>query len=723
LNGYYDVYTFSGERNAEISVEMRPEGGPNNASHAAEFRIYDPNGDRITVSGTENANGFADSLDNSRGAGITPTVRLPESGTYTIVATTDSERTGARAPENRAYGTEEESHTDTFEYELRLHKFLGEGTSIDYNTSTDGALTAKSNYNDHLNGYYNVYSLEANQGDNIWVQASPRNKTIQNNHATEIRLYSQDGDLEEIGDSSIQKLSLSSGIYKIVVTSADSGINSVYEEEKESHTATFNYNLQTSDGPTADFSATSYSNGTVTFDATNTSLPGGSITEYKWDFDGDGRIEETSSTSKASYDYNEFESFSVELTVVTDEGRVTDTTTENINLNRTAPAEFSVNTVNTTTPITSGENITFKTTIKNTGGETGTTTVSVTDDTLGTASQMVTLNPGEAETVDLILQTTPGDAGSYTPSVTAGEDSQPTTVLIKSEPDPAAFSINSLNATTPVTAGEAITVTAMVENTGAISGTTTVSVTDSTLGTANETVTLSTGGTTTVNLTLQSATGNAGEYTATVTTENDSASISVIVEAQSDSAQVQISNISLTPRSVDPGSESTHQLTFEAQNVSADGDEDKFEIIFPDKVELDSFSHVAIDEKQSDVNKVENTLEFSVNPTGGGSTQISGELNVTVSATNTTADITIDLTDSNNGEDSAAATLTVVEAGAPPETPEERALAIAGVDDPAQLTQDDVTAAITRFNRGESVNGLTIEQDDVTAVITLFERN
>jgi hypothetical protein len=102
----------------------------------------------------------------------------------------------------------------------------------------------------------------------------------------------------------------------------------------------------------------------------------------------------------------------------------------------------------------------------------------------------------------------------------------------------------------------------------------------------------------------------------------------------SGSAQVKLSNISLTPQSVDPDSQSTHQLTFEAQNVSADGIEDEFEIIFPEKVSLDSFSDVAVDETSSPVNKVDNTLEFSVDPTGGGSTQIAGELNVTVSATN-----------------------------------------------------------------------------------------
>jgi hypothetical protein len=58
-----------------------------------------------------------------------------------------------------------------------------------------------------------------------------------------------------------------------------------------------------------------------------------------------------------------------------------------------------------------------------------------------------------------------------------------------------------------------------------------------------------------------------------------------------------------------------------------------------------------------------------------------------------------------------------------PEDPTQRALQITDNSDPSDLTQDDVTAVITRFNRGQSVKNIDIKQDDVTATITLFERN
>jgi len=59
----------------------------------------------------------------------------------------------------------------------------------------------------------------------------------------------------------------------------------------------------------------------------------------------------------------------------------------------------------------------------------------------------------------------------------------------------------------------------------------------------------------------------------------------------------------------------------------------------------------------------------------------------------------------------------------PPEDPTERVLQITGRGDPSELTQNDVTAAITRFNRGQSINSIQITQNDITAVITLFERS
>ena len=98
---------------------------------------------------------------------------------------------------------------------------------------------------------------------------------------------------------------------------------------------------------------------------------------------------------------------------------------------------------------------------------------------------------------------------------------------------------------------------------------------------------------------------------------------------------VEITDISLTPDEI-TDSKKDHTLEFEAQNVSADGTGDQFEVNFPDNVVLEDYSDVEIEEL-SEENPVEqngNTLSFSVNPSDGGSTRISIMLTVTLSTSN-----------------------------------------------------------------------------------------
>jgi surface glycoprotein (TIGR04207 family) len=115
----------------------------------------------------------------------------------------------------------------------------------------------------------------------------------------------------------------------------------------------------------------------------------------------------------------------------------------------------------------------------------------------------------------------------------------------------------------------------------------------------------------------------------------------------------------------------------------------------------------------------------------GSSTQgvtLNNDGQVTATFTYNASDVsagTVTLTAIGSGV-SGTASVTVTGAddgGDVPTDAQERALQITGKDDPANLTQDDVTAVITQFERGETVNGVDPAQDDVTTVITLFERN
>lgn len=85
-------------------------------------------------------------------------------------------------------------------------------------------------------------------------------------------------------------------------------------------------------------------------------------------------------------------------------------------------------------------------------------------------------------------------------------------------------------------------------------------------------------------------------------------------------------------------------------------------------------------------------------------------------------EITVAGSDGTSGFDTLTVTVPE-ESGAPPSDPQQRVLRIAGRSSPQELTQNDVSNAITLFNRNETFNGITVTQDDVSNTITLFERS
>ncbi len=97
------------------------------------------------------------------------------------------------------------------------------------------------------------------------------------------------------------------------------------------------------------------------------------------------------------------------------------------------------------------------------------------------------------------------------------------------------------------------------------------------------------------------------------------------------------------------------------------------------------------------------TYQVARNATGTG--------NVTVEATPALSDTT----------DSATTSVSLGEP-AVPSTPRGRALQVAGVDDPAAISQRDITVAITLRDRGRAANGVNLTQTDITTLITLRDR-
>ncbi len=199
-----------------------------------------------------------------------------------------------------------------------------------------------------------------------------------------------------------------------------------------------------------------------------------------------------------------------------------------------APAGFQVSIQSTNAPVLVGETLSVDATVENTGGTEGTQTIALDVGVLGSDSTSVTLPAGSSTTVTLSVGTRSGDAGEYTAAVSSDNDTASTTVTVLSE---ANFDVTVQSTNTPVE-GQQLSVDALVENTGGVEDTQTVTL-SLPLGSASTTVTLGGGSSTVETLTVGTASGDAGEYTAAVSSEDDSATATVTI-LQSSAFQVSV---------------------------------------------------------------------------------------------------------------------------------------------------------------------------------------
>jgi len=202
---------------------------------------------------------------------------------------------------------------------------------------------------------------------------------------------------------------------------------------------------------------------------------------------------------------------------------------------------------------------------------------------------------------------------------------------------------------------------------------------------------------------------------------SDSATLNIVENA---GAQVQLANVNLDPSSVSANTTNDHDLTFDAVNVSDDGNTDSFTVTIPSAATLESANSVSVvDANGTDVSLSGgpdvsgNEITFDVAPDSSADTRtLSVTANVTVAAPDveneTTADITVDVSDSNNGQDSADVTLTVAPADADPEDPLDRF----DTNGEPGIQSGEVLNAISAFNEGEE----GVEAGDVLDVISAF---
>lgn len=178
---------------------------------------------------------------------------------------------------------------------------------------------------------------------------------------------------------------------------------------------------------------------------------------------------------------------------------------------------FTVDVDSSPATVETGEAVTVTATITNTGDEIGDIRVTMTEGSTE-ESEVLTLDAGASETLTWTI--TKATAGTYTVDV----NGETTSWTVEAPPTPAAFETSNL-AVTPATimAGEDVTVTVDVENTGEESGSTTVSVELDGVEVDSEMVTLDGGASTTVSFTITSETEGAH----TVEVDGESASFTV----------------------------------------------------------------------------------------------------------------------------------------------------------------------------------------------------
>jgi len=152
-----------------------------------------------------------------------------------------------------------------------------------------------------------------------------------------------------------------------------------------------------------------------------------------------------------------------------------------------------------------------------------------------------------------------------------GTDTDTVDVVVEERPDPANFDVTIDETNSPVNEGEEVTIMATIENTGDVGGTQEVTLDAGGLGTDSASVTLDGGESTTETLSVVTEAGYAGDYTATVASDNDtdSADIAVQEQPEPDEAEFVLSNLNPTDATVTEGDEPI-DISADVENV---GDE------------------------------------------------------------------------------------------------------------------------------------------------------
>lgn len=190
---------------------------------------------------------------------------------------------------------------------------------------------------------------------------------------------------------------------------------------------------------------------------------------------------------------------------------------------------FSVTIASTNSPVQAGETLDVTAEVENIGNLSGEQDVELKIDGTIRDTQTIILAPGESESVTLSWTTSDGDGGDYMATVRSQNDSADTGVTVQ---EPASFAVNITDTNSPVVEGDTLQVTADINNTGDITDTQTIELEVDGAVRDQQSITVDGGTVDTITLEWTTADGDAGDYTATVRSEDDQNSTAVTVDQE-----------------------------------------------------------------------------------------------------------------------------------------------------------------------------------------------
>ncbi|PSQ15073.1 hypothetical protein BRD00_15040 [Halobacteriales archaeon QS_8_69_26] len=375
------------------------------------------------------------------------------------------------------------------------------------------------------------------EGENVTATADIENTgEVNDTQTVELEVSDGIGPQDEhvdltLGPNEEQRINLTwetdrgqDGNYTLTVTSAnDSDDGDVWVKDDTNFQVSIDgTNSPVVEGETMDVDVTVTNTGEVPGEQTvELTIPGGGTVR-------DARTVQLDPSEQASFTLNWSTDPTDGDTYVAEVASANDSAQEEVTVQ--TPASFQIAEVDTNAPVLESETMEFVLLVQNQGDLPDTQRVNFTVNGSVVDSTTLTLDGGGQSLVTLTWDTETGDAGEYIATFDTDNDSRQRNVSVLA---PGAFTVDVESTTSPVVEGEPLNVTVTVTNTGDTQDSQTLSVEVGGDVVDFTEVSLAGGESEVYELTWQTEGGDAGNYQANVTTENDTARTDVRVDSPS----------------------------------------------------------------------------------------------------------------------------------------------------------------------------------------------